>query len=583
MQLRDFLKRHLHLLVFVLISLLYVFELSRIGTRYKRTENVIHEDAFGYYVLLPALFQYGDPEFTFLDTVLRQKPAFSAYIPPVINTLDNGRRVCKYYSGVALLQAPFYLLARAIDTDRNPDGFGPLYQKAVLVSSAFYLLLGMFLLSRTLRKMGISPAAAALMLPLPLFGTNLLIYASYDIAYSHVYSFFALTGFTGALLDYKRSPGFKQALLCGSFFGLITLIRPFNGIAILFVPLILGRGLLKNKLKFFIKHATGFSIAGLAVLCVQLALWKWQTGSWYVYPYGNESLNILKPALFEFVFGYNCGWALYTPLPFAMLLISIAALAFGGKLLKAAGTALTALSILYLLSCWYYLHYGCTAGCRPITEFYGPLLILFTVSVKPWLNRKWLLITFVPVLGILFWYNRIVQYQFLENIINWCEMNRRRFELVFLKTHDAYKYATSDFWDFSRHKHIETFGNLHPDKTLSIGPNRHMDTMDLNLPELLCGDSAVLVSVQIEADKGKDPGEAYLRLLLNDNGNYRDLHNFLIVKLIKSSQWQHSREYDFHIDRNLLRGQLHIALCTAGGQPDYQVNIKQISFRHIRL
>lgn len=585
MQVKGFIIRYLHLLLFATLGLIYTYELSRVRHTYNRIDKVINEDAFGYYIILPAVFKYHDPEFAFIDTVLRKTETYKNYTPPVINTIENGERVCKYYSGVALLQAPFYLVAKVLAERRgNFNGFEHPFHTAIMWSAAFYVLLGLFRLMRTGIKIGLHPALSALLPALPLFGSNFFIYASYDIAYSHAYSFFALACLTESFIDIKHKPGFKSIFRSGLFYGLVVCIRPFNGIALLFVPVVFSLGFLKALgVKKSARYAAVFFMGAGILLAVQSLLWHWQTGQWYVYPYIGEQLNLKSPALFEFVFGFNCGWAIYAPLPFAMLLIALASLALSGNFRKFVWAGFASISILYLLSCWYFLHYGCTAGCRPVTEFYAPLLILFMGAIKPWMHVKPYSFLIAIILGILFWYGRILQYQFLENIINWCDMDKRRYKLVFLKTHDAYRYGTSRFWNYDQAKNEDTFQYIPLNKTLSITPEQSEDTFSISMPELDTRDSTILFSILIEPSDNSKPGEVFIRLFLTDAGAYVDLHHVLMSRLYGNEPVKSQYEYDFTIKRPLSSGLLQMSLSTAGRKQPYELTIRGIALRRVLL
>lgn len=567
--------------LFVLFALLYLFQVNRINSDYNRYNKIINEDAFGYYVVLPALFKYQDPEFAFLDSVLRRTDAYATYLPPVVNKMANGQKVCKYYSGVALLQLPFYLLNKSFSNQKN-SGFETSFHFAVLISAVFYLLLGFFILMGILRRFGYPPLLAFLFMTAILFGSNLFAYATYDIAYSHVYSFFALVGFCAALLKLKQNANHRNTVLAGLFYGLIVLIRPLNGIAILFIPLLFSA----NELKTFFSGKSLFTtmsglLTAMAVLSVQSAIWYWQTGSFLVYPYGNETLNLTDPKLFELIFGFNCGWAVYSPLPFLMLLFCLFFLFAQKAYRQGFWTLISALTILYLLSCWYYLHYGCTLGCRPITEFYGPLLIIFAYSARHYTRFIWFRLGFLFISGLLMIYNLILHKQFFETIINPCEMDRKRFGMVFLKTHEAYRYSCSPFWDFSTHENNPVILKLPQNRILQTDQNKPTDTLCMFLPPLEARDSALLFELDMQGTMRHDINESYLRILLTDNGAYKDLLNLLLRRKISVSDTGQNFTYQFHVPGSLPKGKLNLSLESVDGKSETTLLIKEIRIKRI--
>jgi len=568
-------------ILFLLFAALYLFQVNKVGSDYNRFNKIINEDAFGYYVVLPAFFKYQDPEFAFLDSVLRKTDAYASYRPPVVNQMANGQKVCKYYSGVALLQLPFYLICKAI-TPANYTGFEPAFHFAILCSAVFYLLFGFYILSGIMRRFAIPPLLAFLLITATLFGSNLLAYATYDIAYSHVYSFFALVSFCAALLKLKEMPGRRNAILAGLLYGLIILIRPLNGVAIFFLPIMFPASTLIAffKTEHILKPISGI-LSAFSVLSIQSALWYWQTGSLIVYPYGHETLNLSDPKLFELIFGFNCGWAVYSPLPFLMLMLSIVFLFVQKAWRQGIWTMMTSSVILYLLSCWYYLHYGCTLGCRPITEFYGPLLFLFTYTVRHYTRLNAFRFGFLPLAGLLTVYNLILHKQFFETIINPCDMDRKRFGMVFLKTHEAYRYSCSPFWDFSAYNSNPVLYELPLNRTLQTGKQKEKDTLTLVLPPMEARDSALLFEVDMQGIMRNDINESYLRILLTDNGAYKDLLNLLLRRKISVSDAGQNFTYQFHVPGSLPKGKLNLSLESVDGQSETLLRIRNIRIKKI--
>jgi hypothetical protein len=580
-----FLKQHFLALFFVLFSFVYGLQIYKIGSNYNRFNKVINEDAFGYYIILPAFFQYQDPNFEFIDTVLRQSEDYENYVPPVINPTDNGKKVCKYYSGVAILQAPFYLVNSILfETKKTETGFQISNHFTILVASAFYLLLGIWGMIDVLKNLKITPLLIASAVSLTLFGSNLLTYATYDIAYSHVYSFFALVFFIRAIYLFKHKPNLTTALLCGFFFGLIVIIRPLNGISVLFIPIIFG---LKPFIQLFKNPQFKFTVIGIVsailVLSLQSLIWHWQTGLWYVYPYGSESLNLAKPQLSELIFGFNCGWAIYTPVPFIALLISLFFFFFKHQFRQGIWMFVCSFTLLYLLSSWYYLHYGCTVGCRPITEFYGPLFIAFAYSANSLMKSKWSKIILLLFTSIGIKYNLIVQHQFFENIINWCEMDKERFQMVFLKTHEAYKYATSPFWDFSRFNQAPPLKLIPLNKKLSIGSEKTDDRIQVQLPELEAKDSSLLFDLKIKGTMFDEINDSYLRILINDNGEYIELLNLLLRRKISTYGTEQTFIYQFHVSKSIKNPLLNISLESVNNKAVCELKLEELEIKRVNL
>ena len=577
-------EHSLHHFIFLIFCCIYLLRLYHTGITYHRFEKVLNEDAFGYYSILPAVFKYHDPQFQFLDSSVRRLPAYSHYIPPVVNKAPNGRKVIKYYSGVALLQLPFYLAGDILARDTPATGYEPVYHFAILVSVAFYLLLGLFLCKRILAGFGIHPVAASVLPFIMLFGSNLYCYTTYDPAYSHVYSFFALTAFLYFLIKLKSRFSPWNAIASGMMFGLIVFIRPLNGIAILFVPIVFGSGSLNT---FFRKQHLGKTVlivlSCLGILSIQSMLWFWQTGLFYVYPYGQEKLTLLNPRIAELVFSFDSGWAIYTPLPFLALLFSIIALIIRKQYFRSVMVILCSFAILYLLSCWYYLHYGCTAGCRPITEFYGPLIVLCGYSISGLHLKKWLRYLMFVTTAALIYYNQVIHFQFYEHILNWCHMDREKFSMVFMKTHPAYRYATSEPWDFSGAGKSPSVTRLPLNNSISINDLKTSDTINVFLPSLDPGDSSLLLDISFKCLMKDELNESFVRFLLSDKGKYVDLQNLLLRKEINRVDQYHDIHFEMLISKPVKKGTLHIRLESVDKRGTTILKFNDIAIRRIAM
>ena len=568
----EVLKRWLSKLVFVGFTCLYLFQLHDTLYRYQRSDKIINEDAFGYYAILPAYLQYHDPNWRFLDTSTAKQDAFKNYIPPIVNTIDDSLKVCKYYSGPAMMQLPFYAIAEW--TKRWDDPFDQHHQFYILLSVIFYVLVGFFILYQQLLNWQFHPLSAGALIAFTLFGTNLFVYTAYDPAYSHAYSFFAFAAFAGTLLSIKRTASLYKFVLAGLCYGLIVSIRPLNAVVIFLVPIIFY-GQIFSIIK---RHPLAFLLTVLSSCLfpfIQSYLWHWQTGQWYVYPYGNESLNLAQPQLFEFIFGYNCGWALYTPGAFLMVVLGLAGLVAKRHYGRAILSFFSITATLYLMSCWYYLHYGCTAGCRPITDYYGLFMLMMAYGFRELTRHQWIRYSIITLLSTCFIYWRIVQYQFFNHIINWCDMDKDRLSMVFLKTHEVYHYSTYPFWDFSMFSEQAVIAQKDIKTTIKLEPNGVITTIEL--PEIDNHDSSLLLTFDIHSPyQNKD---AYLRFILTDNDEYVEQQTLL---LHRKTQFSAQTDFQFFIKQGLKKGLLEIRLETTGSYDRCEVFFDKLRIQRIK-
>ena len=529
----------------------YFYQLYTVQTKYNRIDKVINEDAWGYYIINPAIFEFNDPNYAFIDSTIKGKANINAYFPPIINTLENGRKVCKYYSGVALLQLPFYAIDRCLFPDDHfKQGLQFHRQMSILLSAIVYLILGFICLMMILHKMGTNNYWIMLICTGILFGSNFLAYTTYDPAYSHVYSFFAIMLMTFLM---QRLCLHKQNTLAflklGLSIGLVIMIRPVNALAGLALLGFMNQTAWLKIRSNWVLNLLYFLLGIVSLLALQSLIWYWQTGQFLVYPYGQEGLHLLEAKPFEFVFGYNCGWALYTPLMVLLLLISILLLALQKQWSKCLLIGITSYVIIQVLSSWYYLHYGCTVGCRPITEFYGLIGIAVASSIRVYQSKRVYKTIGACIIVCGCYFNSIILFQFYEQIINWCEMDKQRYHMVFLKTHEAYKYASSPFWDFEKlHPSAHKKSIVHPCE-LSINQNKETDTHQLNLPPMSNKDSAVLYTLFFRQQEMTEQKDAYLRLLLTDKGEYIDLLHLLLLRKINPSPQIQAFTYQFHCSK----------------------------------
>jgi hypothetical protein len=148
-----------------------------------------HSDQEGYTMYLPALFLRGGFEDMPSNTPYEYHPY------PGTNKVFT-----RFTYGVALMEAPFYLLAmasRAIQGYPLDSVFAREYSIAILLAACFYTVLGLYFLQKILfsflqtieNNEKRNRFIAGLTTFLILFGTNLLFYATKQPGMSHAYTF----------------------------------------------------------------------------------------------------------------------------------------------------------------------------------------------------------------------------------------------------------------------------------------------------------------------------------------------------------------------------------------------------------
>ena len=192
---------------------------------YFNYHSEIWADNAGYYVYLPATFNFNFDSNNFPDSIdTKTGDGF---------TLDNKNKkvVTKYTYGVALMQMPFYLVANSLAEPLHfeKNGFSPIYHWCINVASVFYLVLGLFFLKKFLDPLFGKRTSLLSVLTIYL-ATNLFYFAINETGMSHVYSFslFCFLLYFLQSTNYLEKQKTGSHLLFGCIVGLIVLIRPTN-------------------------------------------------------------------------------------------------------------------------------------------------------------------------------------------------------------------------------------------------------------------------------------------------------------------------------------------------------------------
>lgn len=560
--------------------LLYIWQVLSVANKYQRFEKVINEDAVGYYLILPALFIYNDPNFEFIDSSIRQQEKFNGYFPPVVNQLENNKNVCKYYSGVALLQSPFFIIGNSIlQQFESYSGFELPYHYLILLSVIFYVSWSIILLFKSLKLLNIPWYWSMAMVIVVIFGTNLQLYTTYDLAYSHSYSFFCFIALIYCSLIYRKNPQLKTIFFIGLLIGLIVVIRPAN-LLITIVPLfIIPFSFVKNQLK---RHLLPLILSLSIAPLIQMSLWHWQTGHWIVYPYKAETLNLFNPQLAELLWSYNCGWFTYTPVMPIIVVFSCIALLIQRKFKALLAFVLILFPSIYIIASWYYVHYGCTLGCRPITEFYGPIILLFAYSIRPFLIKKWFYLSFISIGISSLIYNQILHYQFSNFILNSCEMNKDKFKMIFLKTHPYYAYSTYDFWKFDQFKPQLTF-DTSANLNFSINKLRIEQKQSFSLKKIQHNDSSILVDLNLKIKMSQNINESFLTMLITENDKYVDLQNLLLKRVVKQSNTWTEFKYQILVNKPIHECKIDFTLGSINNNAITELVIERVKINKIKL
>ena len=358
----------------IYIPLIFVFLLlytAKTNWSDGQWESVIEADAKGYYAYLPALLIYGDLNFGFYDKV-EVENTYDQNLIYDYRAYYEGRCINKYYAGESFLVLPFFATAHLISHFYGypTDGYSRLYVISITIAALFYLLIGLMALRRTFFLFGISEFNSLIVISTLIFGTNLFYYSIGEVGMTHVYSFSMISIFIYQVSKYFNEFQGKRIVYGAIFLGLIILIRPINAIIIFSIPFLsqnvnnFMRGLKNYFLRWKILMLSIVII--LSICSIQLIIYKWQTGTFFVYSYGKEGFNFGSPQIANFLFSYKKGFFLYTPI----CLISLFGFASIWKdKFKVITLFCFLFFVVYTLSSWWMWYYGGSFSSRVMVDF----------------------------------------------------------------------------------------------------------------------------------------------------------------------------------------------------------------------
>lgn len=423
----------------VLILILVIVSVYENSQR-KKTDQIIRSDAKGYYAYLPALFIYDDPSCdSFINTYEKKYYDSKSFVD--FRKEAYGHSVLKYYSGVALLLLPFFLLAHILAHifGWTADGYSFIYQVTMALAALVYLYLGSKALFSLFYKSSGKGLLSFLVVFFLVFGTNLYYYSIREPVMSHVFSF-AMVGIFGyglynIFIEHKRN----WIALTFFAFGIIVFIRPVDIILIGLVPFIAGsRERLMEGLRFIWSQKTVFytgCVLAVIPMLIQCSLWYWECGHLLVYTYGGENFIFSQPQMLRILFSVRKGWFFWTPIAFIGVIGLICW--FSKEIFRPLIAILILLTATYILSSWWQWYYGYSFGSRPYIDFlifpgFG-LLHLFAIK-KRLLFQAGLIGACFVFTGL----NLFQTYQYQNFILKWDKMSWTDYRRVFLKKDRIY-------------------------------------------------------------------------------------------------------------------------------------------------
>lgn len=394
--------------------------------------KVIDNDVVSYYAYLPAGIIFHDLNFNFIKEL---PPEFKGKI--WVGTAPNGKPILRMTMGLAILWLPFFLMAHLFSKVIGIEalGYSWPYSFAIFVATIFYLFIGLLFLRKILLKY-FSEIITGITLLLVVLATNLMYYTISEPGMSHVYSFSLITIFLNTTLKWVDRPTFISSFILGLLAGLIVLIRPVNGLVLVF-PALISISSFSEFYYRLVNRWTFIIVAGVAAVLItmpQLIYWKMQTGQFFFNSYMDQGrFYFTNPHVFDGLFSFRKGWFIYTP----VMLFSMVGFFFLKQHLKGfalAGLVFFALFV-YMIYSWWCWWYGGSFGSRPMIDTYGFLAIPLAAFLTTFTNKSLLKQSFVGLLlVVMIALNQIQMNQYRKSLLHWDSMTRKAYFSIFLRS-----------------------------------------------------------------------------------------------------------------------------------------------------
>ena len=402
---------------------------------YGKDMFIAYGDASGYFAYLPSALIYQNLKqpanpapnqvFTLPENRIR------GYLSAEVVT-PKGYLIDQYTCGIAMMELPFFLIAHAYEkaVGLPADGLSASYFNMIRVATAFYAILGLYILFLCLKRFFNSTHSLISVCILSV-GTNFLYFAFAQSGMAHIFIFFLVSALIYCTIKVYENPKMSYFILIGFILGFIILIRPTD-IILSFIPLLYGvynRQTLKDRLAFIYVQRVKIIVALFMIFIVmipQLLYWKELTGHYLYYSYGNQEFNWKKPKIFEGIFSYKNGWLIYSP----VMIFSVIGLIFFKRLKPFYLVLITTIPIyIYIIYSWYCYNYINGLGSRPMINIY-PLLAFPLAASIHYLSNKDIVSKIVYTVLILFLSSVSIAYsikQVTKKI--WSENSTKTFNL----------------------------------------------------------------------------------------------------------------------------------------------------------
>jgi hypothetical protein len=395
--------------------------------------KIISWDVLSYYAYLPATYIYNDISLSFIT---KNPNLYGDKFWP--QGTPTGKFAIKTTMGLSFLYAPFFFVGHPVAQmlGYEANGYSPPYKFALTMSCLFYLAVGLHFLRKVLLRF-FTDIVVAITLVAVTLGTNFLHYATAEATMPHSYNFALFSVFLYLAMKWHEEKTLKYSLLLGLVSGLIALIRPTNILVLILFALwgVDDFSSLKERTVLFLKKFYLVIIMVLAFIGVwipQMIYWKYISGAYWFYSYGDERFFFNHPHIFEGLFGFRKGWLIYTP----MMSLAVIGIGMMYKHLKGFFYPIlifTILNIFVILS-WWSWWYGGGFGLRAFIDSYAILSIPLGLFVDRTFGRGNLVRTLSASVMLMFIALNIFQTnQYQQAVMHWDGMTAKAYWSIFLK------------------------------------------------------------------------------------------------------------------------------------------------------
>lgn len=506
---------------------------------YSHPVNFIDGDPEFYYYYLQAFFgKAGQLDYEWLK-------------PDSINSITH------HPAGLSFLLLPFYMLsalfAQLFNFELN--GLSLPYQVSISLASIIYTVVGLYFLSRWIRLQGIDDKISAIVVLLIFFGTNLFQYSIVEPAMSHAYSFSAICFFLFQFNLYLITNKSKDMYWSAFALGLVLFLRPNNLLILLFLPFFYSglRNFLNHILQL-LRSKAFFLSTGIVLLfvLVQLLIWNRYETQLYSDRYAAYGFYWFQPKLREFLFGFEAGFFVYTPLCLFFL--------FGLIPLSRSSGYASAIYLFFLFLLFYFFSaysaytYFDGLGIRVLVDYYSLFALLGAKLLASLASFK------LPFgAGLLFalslvFINLIYSYQSTAGILLRAGMNFNKWKYIFLKTSDDYRGVlggSADYPPYAKQNPVEFAGR-------SMENNKSFDFsgkdfgLKLEFDSLGIRSNRVFMELDVERqEKFQNSSAGALVCIALEDGNNHSLKSYNQFKLNETPATACCEPVLYHYGSNL--------------------------------